>query len=123
MEKNKNLPTIVLGQDTVKMMLEGGECTNSLPWNPGNTDTSISSMSSWIPSYPPLKANPAPDTSLEEDQMVILPMNCGYMVIKGDRREKTGHAYYCFSSYEEVIEWLKDNPILNKDESTVAENI
>ena len=64
-----------------------------------------------------------PSSIIENDQIFILPMNSGYLIIKGNKQISGGREYHSFTKFEEVVKWLKENPVLTRDESLIAENI
>lgn len=55
-----------------------------------------------------------------EDTIKIIPQNSGFLIEHISNGVKLT---YAFSSYDEVIQWISEHPILSKDESKAVENI
>ena len=69
-------------------------------------------------------ANPIPDnTRLRDGEILLVPLNQGYLIVRGNRDTFNDHEYYAFSTYKEVLAWLKNNEPLTKDDAKVVENI
>jgi hypothetical protein len=55
-----------------------------------------------------------------EDTIKIIPQNSGFLIEHVSNGVKLT---YAFSSYDEVIRWISEHPILSRDESKAVENI